>query len=359
MDSFRISTAAFEGEFHRNQMPAKLTLTSTGVAPSAADQSELFEFLNRVALAQVQFVAVYDLRVWAMPSTSLLRALGNWCKAHEKEFQALQIAIAILLKDNFWSNAAKKMIGVVTAICPPVCPLLMCHTVESVECFLSETGDAALSGIEDAVAKIPSLRSNSSCNFDVADDGIPCRPLCSANAHLLGAVVAPHFTDARSLQADLHVNHSQIPLSFDREDLTSGSKFIHFDDEVSFQDFTAMEFLGVPKSRSAMMVGSCAGHNTKGTYGDVSCNCQGMDGVVADGSGITLRSRSAMVVGNCDESSTQEIPCDMLFQVMGEQSADVNEDTCCAQSVTIRQKRDRTRSGVHLRNKVRRVVLTL
>lgn len=215
MASFEISSAAFKGEFQGRVSPARLTLTSTGETPAATDQTQLFDFLNRVVQAQVPFIAVYDLRVLGVPSPTLLRSLGDWCKAHQQEFEPLQIAIAILLKNNFWSSAVRKMIGIVTAICPPTCPLLTCHSLESVECFFAEKvsmfGDNAAE-----VKKLPSNKSNSSnmprkvsnqsldsSNVGFVDEPVPCQPPCFADLHLLSQSVS-QYTDRISRFADLN-----------------------------------------------------------------------------------------------------------------------------------------------------------
>jgi hypothetical protein len=195
MRSVEVAARAFRGEFQSNVTPARLMLTSTGATPTAEDQTHLFEFLSKAVALQVQFVCVFDLREFGLPSPSLLRGLGAWCKAHEKEFQSLQLAIAILLKDSFWSGAVKKMIGVVTAICPPTCPLLTCHNLESAESFFSEkvvvntfSEFARVPSRKDAIPRVLSLQSNDSCNIEPEESAVPYKP---------PRFVAPHsFADS-------------------------------------------------------------------------------------------------------------------------------------------------------------------
>jgi len=177
MKSFEIASPAFKGEFQTNVSPARLVLTSTGATPTHEDQTQLFDFLTRIVQSQVAFVAVYDLRVFGMPSPSLLRSLGEWCKKNEREFQPLNLAIAIVLKNNLWSGALKKFIGVVTAICPPVCPLLMTYSLESVEGFFVENcGTMESAATVRVTSRFPSIES---CEVEVEEEPSQPRAPCS------------------------------------------------------------------------------------------------------------------------------------------------------------------------------------
>mmetsp|Transcript_107611 Transcript_107611/g.195759 ORF Transcript_107611/g.195759 Transcript_107611/m.195759 type:complete len:339 (-) Transcript_107611:432-1448(-) len=141
MTSFEVCTESFNASFDVRSTPARLTVMTTGVTFTQTDQDKFFDFLGQVANSNIPFVSVFDLRKLGMVSPSQLRGLGEWCKAHEHQFIDLQLAIAILLTANFWSAAARRVIGVVTAICPPKCPLLTCHSLESAEKFLLENVD--------------------------------------------------------------------------------------------------------------------------------------------------------------------------------------------------------------------------
>jgi hypothetical protein len=172
MAPIEITSSAFKGEFHQNMSPARLVLTSTGETPTCEDQARLCQFLTQVVQAQVEFAAVYDLRVMGMPSPSLVRSLGEWCKENEKEFQRLNSAIAIIIKNNFWSGAVKKLIGVVTAISPPVCPLLITYSSESAESFILENCSTAVAEMAERIpSRFPSIES-----CDVAHEEDPSQP---------------------------------------------------------------------------------------------------------------------------------------------------------------------------------------
>merc|ERR1719446_201358 len=161
MTSFEVRSPAFKATFDAQSRPARLNVTTTGVTPGQVDQAKLFEFLGCVAQRRIQFVSVFDLRSFGLPSVSLLKALGEWCKAHERDFEDLQLAIAILLTTNFWSGAARRLIAVVTAICPPMCPLLMCHSTDSAEDFFLEKVARSfwLSDVEPCISKQISVES--------------------------------------------------------------------------------------------------------------------------------------------------------------------------------------------------------
>merc|ERR1719191_2679993 len=98
-----------------------------------------------------------------MPSPSLLRSLGEWCKRHEEEFQPLNLAIAIVLKNNLWSGAVKKLIGGVTTLCPPVCPLQIMYSLESAESFFSK--HCSTQKIESIDRIPPRFPSTESCDI--------------------------------------------------------------------------------------------------------------------------------------------------------------------------------------------------
>lgn len=138
MSSWSASGTSFEASFDVRSKPARLTVSTTGEKATQMDLDKLLDFLERVARSNVQFVSIFDLRKLGSATLSQLRALGEWCKAHEQVFNDVQLAIAILLKANFWSGAAKGLISVVTTMAPPTCPLLMCHTLESVDSFFAE-----------------------------------------------------------------------------------------------------------------------------------------------------------------------------------------------------------------------------
>lgn len=159
MAVMEVTSPAFKGEFHRHSSPARLILTSTGATPGAADQAQLVEFLSRIVQLKVPFVSVYDLRVLGMPSPSLLKGLGEWCKQHEKDFASVQIAIAIILKNNLWSGAIKKMIGLVTVICPPVCPLQIGYSLEGAESFCSQHCPVLVDEVKRFTSRFPSVES--------------------------------------------------------------------------------------------------------------------------------------------------------------------------------------------------------
>jgi hypothetical protein len=183
MPSFEMVSSAFKGEFQANASPARLVLTSTGATPTLEDQVRLFEFLTRVVQSQIKFVAVYDLRVVGMPSPSLLRSLGEWCKRNEKEFQPLNLAIAIVLKNNLWSGAVKKLIGVVTTMCPPVCPLQITYDLESAESFfLEHCGTQKVEATERIPSRFPSTQS---CDIDCEEGSWPQAPWSMPELHLL------------------------------------------------------------------------------------------------------------------------------------------------------------------------------
>jgi hypothetical protein len=168
MTSFEITSSAFKGDFQMNVSPARLVITTTGATPTHEDEAKLVGFLTKILHAGVEFVALYDLRVLGMPSLSLLRGLGEWLKKHEKKFQPLNLAIAIILKDSLWSGAVKRLIGIVTAICPPVCPLQITYSMDSVEDFFFEHS----SFIEpEAMVKVVSrFTSLESCEFTCEEE---------------------------------------------------------------------------------------------------------------------------------------------------------------------------------------------
>lgn len=186
MATFEISSAAFKGEFHRDMSPARLLLTSTGATPTIADQDELIEFLTRIVQLQVRFVAIYDLRVIGLPSASLLKGLGEWCKANQKDFEPLQIAISIVLKNSIWSGAIKKLIGIITAICPPVCPLEFGYSLEAAESFLAKQCSITEAEVaNDAVSKDLSFKRATSCDVDCEAEPMPSQPRRLADLRLL------------------------------------------------------------------------------------------------------------------------------------------------------------------------------
>lgn len=316
MASFQVSTAAFNGEFQGNATPARLTVASTGNAPTAEDQRHLLGFLNRVMLANVPFIAVYDLRVWGMPSPTLLKGLGEWCKAHEKEMAPLQKAVAILLTNNFWSSAVKKMIGVVTAICPPACPLLMCHSLESAESFIAEKTPApAAHQLSDDVSKNPSQRSNCSCDIDLDEDPLPCQPPRFADVRLLQT-----SPDACLSQADETMGHEKSCHFVDLDDL--------HDDAMLFKRGNTEDLDGDARATELISALRSAGLPLRSAYLDSHFNGH-----------VLQRTRSHMQPEDLDEPDME-----------------VTEEACNAQPVPFGPKRSHTRTGLHLRSRLRRHV---
>jgi hypothetical protein len=160
MQSFEMTSSAFKGAFQTNVSPARLIVTTTGATPTREDERPFIEFMTRVVQSQIEFIATYDLRVVGTPSPSLLRSLGEWLKKNRKEFEDMNTAIAIILQNNMWSGVVKKLIGVVTAICPPVCPLQITYSLESVESFFSEQcGIIEIAPIPKMVSRLTSLDS--------------------------------------------------------------------------------------------------------------------------------------------------------------------------------------------------------
>jgi len=321
MASFQVSCAAFNGQFQGDVTPARLTVASTGSAPTAEDQRHLLGFLNRVMLADVPFVAVYDLRVWGMPSPTLLKGLGEWCKANEKEMAPLQKAVAILLTNNFWSSAVKKMIGIVTAICPPACPLLMCHSSESAESFLSEKALApSAHQLGDDVSKFPSQRSNCSCDIDLEEDPMPCQPPRFADVCLLQTGPALHLTDACLSQADETMGAEKSYHFVDMDDLHDDARlFQQGDAEDLDSDARATELISALRS-----------------------------------AGLPLR--SAYLASHFNEHVLQVAGSHMEPEDFDESDMEVTDEACNAQPLPFGPKRSHTRTGLHLRNRLRKHV---
>jgi len=200
MVSVEVSTTAFTGYFDIHSAPARLTLTTTGASFSHADQEQFLNFFGQIAQAKIQFTAVFDLRKIGFAPPSMIRSLGEWCKSHEQEFKEVQLAIAILLASNFWAAATRRIIGVVTSICPPACPLLMDHSVESAERFFSEKVDlgsnlkpAPVDSVSDHIPDISFPPTPNTPSHVPDDDVAACQPRCFGEVRLhVGSFGAAH-----------------------------------------------------------------------------------------------------------------------------------------------------------------------
>jgi len=196
MVSLEVSTTALKGSFDVQSAPARLTLTTTGASFSHADQEQFLNFFGQVTQAKIQFTAVFDLRKIGFAPPSMIRSWGEWCKSHEQEFKEVQLAIAILLASNIWAAATRHIIGVVTSICPPACPLLMDHSVESAERFFCEKVDVGTNlkpASVDSVSDLPFPPTPKTPSHVPDDDAAPCQPRCFGEVRLhAGSFGAPH-----------------------------------------------------------------------------------------------------------------------------------------------------------------------
>lgn len=85
----------------------------------------------------------------------------------------MNLAIAIVLKNNLWSGALKKLIGIVTTMCPPVCPLRITYSLESAEEFFADCGALESKAMERFPSRIASIES---CNVRCDEGSWPQAP---------------------------------------------------------------------------------------------------------------------------------------------------------------------------------------
>lgn len=87
---------------------------------------------------ETHFKAVYDARDFKIPAMSYVYRLGNFVKENTDAYERNLKISAVILGQNFWSNAARKIVDLSMTLNPPPCPVLICHTDAAAEAFFEE-----------------------------------------------------------------------------------------------------------------------------------------------------------------------------------------------------------------------------
>lgn len=136
---FSASSAAFEAHFDGHRVPGRMRIVTNDIgATKDVDAPPFIAFMQKIVVADVKYTAVIDMRDFRLPSLETVRELGGWCNTRLGDFDRIQLAIAVLLADNFLSTTARWTINLITALAPPNCPLLICHNEEAAEAFFLE-----------------------------------------------------------------------------------------------------------------------------------------------------------------------------------------------------------------------------
>jgi len=87
---------------------------------------------------ETHFKAVYDARDFKVPAMSYVYRLGTFVSENAAAYERNLKISAVILGQNFWSNAARKIVDLSMTLNPPPCPVLICHTDAAAEAFFEE-----------------------------------------------------------------------------------------------------------------------------------------------------------------------------------------------------------------------------
>lgn len=104
-------------------------------------------------------MAVFDLRVMTIPTMDAVKRLVDFCRAHLDDFSKAQKAISVLLQNNLCSGVVRRLISAVSAAVPPVCPLLICHSMDTAEAFFQERCVAPVRVVRPSFPRTPPVAS--------------------------------------------------------------------------------------------------------------------------------------------------------------------------------------------------------
>eukprot|EP00397_Hematodinium_sp_SG-2012_P041127 GEMP01045223.1.p1 GENE.GEMP01045223.1~~GEMP01045223.1.p1 ORF type:complete len:243 (+),score=40.97 GEMP01045223.1:74-802(+) len=74
-----------------------------------------------------EFLALYDFRAFKIPPMSYVYRVATYVQKREAEYAKCLKCSAVILGDNYWSTAARKVVDILTKLSPPPCPMLICH----------------------------------------------------------------------------------------------------------------------------------------------------------------------------------------------------------------------------------------
>uniref|UniRef100_A0A7S1AQU0 Uncharacterized protein n=1 Tax=Noctiluca scintillans TaxID=2966 RepID=A0A7S1AQU0_NOCSC len=199
---FEKDGSVFNARLDVTKNPPRFTLTSKAAVCTAEDVDALTVCLSKCLEYQTSYVCVYDIRVFKVAPLGLAKRLGDYCSAHQSEFDTVQLGIAIILPNSFIARFVKSLIGVITAVAPPKCPLNIVNTDEEAEAMFAQLA-------------LPSCTSVKADNMPLltSEVGSGKRPVRGSVA-LAGVAVASFF----SLPSKSVVKSTRDPFPTDEDD---------------------------------------------------------------------------------------------------------------------------------------------
>lgn len=124
----------------------------------------------------IGMVSIYDLS--QLPSMAvvplMMPAVKNFVKEWAPVMDGMVLSSAVVLKDSFWSTAARKVVNIILEISPPKCPFLLTHSRELAEEFVHTNFKEPISVPSIDAQEEPSLRLPS---VDERDELAPATPM--------------------------------------------------------------------------------------------------------------------------------------------------------------------------------------
>mmetsp|Transcript_36742 Transcript_36742/g.88324 ORF Transcript_36742/g.88324 Transcript_36742/m.88324 type:complete len:248 (+) Transcript_36742:35-778(+) len=152
-------SASFSLTFHEwSEDPEHWILRITAKPRVLTDNDLDAAFGGIMKTMVVPHVAVYDMRHLQMPGISAARKAGKWCATNHANpdltFTTSMKAIVVLFSPGVVSHVTRTVVAIITAICPPICPLHMCNTeAQAVEFLRSNCGAHARAAAQAKVAE--------------------------------------------------------------------------------------------------------------------------------------------------------------------------------------------------------------
>lgn len=112
--------------------------TSRAKPVRTEDPDNLEAAMDSILDKNEEFLAIYDIRDFKIPPMALVYRFGGYITKRDADFARLLKCTGVVLGDNFWSAAARKIVDLMTSLNPPPCPMIIAHELSVVHDFFAE-----------------------------------------------------------------------------------------------------------------------------------------------------------------------------------------------------------------------------